>query len=429
MKLDFLKLTARPPAPGFAPLSTGARYAVLLAAFAGLVFDGMEIGRMPVASLSISASLLGPAYTPTLGGDWFARYTAALMLGASVGGILLGSLGDRLGRTRTMGISILFYSVFAGLGAYAKTQEQMLLLRFLVGLGVGGMWPTGVALVAECWPNKSRPVVAGILGAGTNAGVLVLSQLARVWPLTPDSWRWLFQLSAVPTVLGLAVLFGLPESPRWLATRGTAHAPQQPLRELFRPDLIRLTIIGILLGSIPLVGAWSGSKWMIPWADKLASATHPGYKAIAQGWWALGATMGSFLGAQVAALYGRRTTYFLISLATTVITVAMFQFTEPLKASFLPIVFVQGFVATLFFGWLALYLPELFPTRVRASGSGLAMNIGRFATAAGIFLAGALFTALGGSYSKTGTICALVYALGLIVIWWAPDTSKKDLSE
>ena len=99
------------------------------------------------------------------------------MLGAAVGGIVLGSLGDRIGRTRAMGISILFYSVFAGLGAFVQTQEQMLVLRFLVGLGVGGMWPNGVALVSECWPNTSRPVVAGVMGAGVNGGILLLSQI------------------------------------------------------------------------------------------------------------------------------------------------------------------------------------------------------------------------------------------------------------
>ena len=127
------------------PLTRGARLAVLGAAFAGLVFDGVELGLMPVASLSVSQNLLGEGYTATLGGDWFARFTAALMLGAAVGGILLGSLGDRWGRTRALGVSILFYSVFAGMGAFVRTQEQMLVLRFLVGLGVGGVWPNAVA--------------------------------------------------------------------------------------------------------------------------------------------------------------------------------------------------------------------------------------------------------------------------------------------
>src|SRR5687768_8528345 len=104
------------------PLSVAARYAVLAAAFGALLFDGFELGLMPLASLSVTQDLLGDAYTPTMGGDWFARYTAALMLGAAIGGIVLGSLGDRIGRTRAMAISILFYAVFAGLGAYVTNQ-------------------------------------------------------------------------------------------------------------------------------------------------------------------------------------------------------------------------------------------------------------------------------------------------------------------
>jgi MFS family permease len=424
-------------------LSPRARYAVLFAAIGGLMFDGVELGLMPVASLSVSQSLLGPAYTPTLGGDWFARFTAALMLGAAVGGILLGSLGDRIGRTRALGISILFYSVFAGLGALVRTQEQMLALRFLVGLGVGGVWPNAVALAAECWPDKSRPVVAGLMGAALNAGILMLSQVARTWHITPESWRWIFWLAAAPAVLGLLVLFALPESPLWLAARaarsslspsgeragGRGQPTNQPLGELFRPPLLRLTIIGILLGSIPMVGAWAASKWMIPWADKVGGASEAGYKAVTQGWWALGAVLGSFCGAQIASWLGRRRAYDLISAGATALTLVMFLGTAPLRASFLPIVFAQGFVATLFFGWLPLYLPELFPTRVRATGSGIAYNVGRFATAVGVFFAGVLFAAVGGSYSRVGSLCGLIYALGLVVIWWAPDTSRKKLQE
>jgi MFS family permease len=263
--------------------------------------------------------------------------------------------------------------------------------------------------------------------AGLNAGILLLSQLARAWPITPDSWRWLFQFAGAPALLGIFVLIALPESPKWLANRGVKQKVA-PLRELFQPQLIRFTIIGILLSSIPMIGAWSASKWMIPWADKVAGATNVGYKAATQGWWALGATLGSFAGAQLASWLGRRFSYGLISLATVTITFAMFQLTAPLQSSFHPIVFAQGFVATLYFGWLALYLPELFPTRVRATGSGLAYNSGRFATAFGVLAAGFLFTALGGDYPRVGTICASIYALGLIVIWWAPVTKAEDLS-
>lgn len=402
------------------PLSKSARTAVLAAACLGLVFDGIELGLMPVASLSVSKSLLGELYTPQAGGDWFARFTAALMLGAAIGGIFLGHLGDRIGRTRAMGISILCYSVFAALGARVETQEELLLLRFLVGLGVGGMWPNGMALVAECWPAASRPLVSGVMSASLNAGILLLSQLARVWPITPDSWRWIFTLAGVPAVLGVIVLTVLPESPAWLAARQASRISPLPVRELFRPGLLRITLSAAAIASIPLVGAWAASKWMIPWADQVAGAEHPGYKAATQGWWALGATFGSFCGAQLAAWLGRRVSYLLISLATTVITIVMFQGTAPLEASFHPLVFTQGFVATLYFGWLAVFLPETFPTSVRATGSGLAYNAGRFATAFGVLAAGGLFAALGGSYPQVGAVCSLIYGLGVLAIWLAP---------
>ena len=406
-------------------MSASQRWLVLIASFLAIVFDGVELGLMPVASLSVSKSLLGSAFTPELGGEWFARFTAALMLGAAIGGIALGNLGDRIGRTRAMGVCVLIYSVCAAMGSHAQTQEQMLVLRFLVGLGVGGVWPNGIALVSECWSGASKPVVSGVMMAGLNVGILLLSQIARHWSITPESWRWVFQFAGAPALLGILVLIAVPESPKWLASRGAAKGPVAPLRELFQPQLIRFTLMGVLLSSIPMIGAWSASKWMIPWSDKVAGAAHVGYKASTQGWWALGATLGSFMGAQIANWLGRRLSYGLISLATVTITFAMFQLTAPLQPSFHPIVFAQGFVATLFFGWLALYLPELFPTRVRATGSGLAYNSGRFATAFGVLAAGFLFSALGGDYPKVGTICASVYALGLIVIWWAPDTTKE----
>ncbi len=409
-------------------LSKKARVWVLIVAFAGLLFDGLEMGLMPVASLSVSRSLLGTAYTDLLGGQWFARFTAALMLGAAIGGIGFGILGDRVGRARAMSVSILFYSIFAGLGAFVKTQEQMLMLRFLVGLGAGGMWPNAVALVSECWPNTSRPVIAGVVGAGINLGYLLLSLVALNWHVTPESWRWLFQWGAFPAALGFIALFCLPESPKWMAQRNVSR-PAPPLRELFRPPLLRLTILGVALGSVPLVGAWGASKWMVPWADKVGGMTHPGFKALTTCWWAIGATFGSFCGAPLTAWIGRRIAYFLISAGATALTCGLFTLTSPLNPGFLPMVLAQGFVATLFFGWLPLCLPELFPTRVRATGSGISYNSGRFATAIGVFFAGALFAALGGSYSRVGAVTGLIYALGMIVIWWVPKNPPMTLEE
>ena len=95
---------------------------------------------------------------------------------------------------------------------------------------MGGVWPNAVALVAECWPDKARPTVAGLMGAAINAGILMLSQIAQFWSLTEDSWRWLFKLAAAPAALGVLVLFFLPESPAWLASRGTENGERNARR-------------------------------------------------------------------------------------------------------------------------------------------------------------------------------------------------------
>jgi SHS family sialic acid transporter-like MFS transporter len=417
-------------------LTPRARYAVLFVAFAALLFDGMELGLMPIAAGSVAKSFLGDAFTKELGGIWFAKLNASLLLGAAVGGIWMGSLGDKIGRTRALGLGVLFYSIFCGLGYFATSLNQMLVLRFLVGLGVGGVWPNGVALVSECWPKVSRPIVAGIMGAGLNFGIFILSRLTAYFHITPESWRWVFAICGAPALLGIAILWLVPESPTWLAARSRrreeadkSKKPSTPLAELFRPPLLRTVLVGIALGSIPLVGAWAASKWIFPWAELVAGSANPDYKSTAQAWWSVGAVLGSFFGAQLASLIGRRLAYFLISLGSTAITCGLFLFTKPMQPIFLPLLFAQGFIATLFFGWLPLYLPELFPTRVRATGSGIAYNVGRFATAAGLFAAGSLVTFFGGDYSRVGAVMALIYALGMIVIWFAPDTTNKSLED
>lgn len=407
-------------------LSPAARRMVLCLVFLGLVFAGFQLGVMPLAALSISRDLLGASYERALGGEWFAWHTAGLMFGAAVGGIVLGWLGDRIGRARAMGLSIAIYSLCGAAGTWANSQEQMLALRILAGLGVGGAWPNGVALAGECWSRGSRPLVAGVAGTGINVGILLVSQLGKYYQVTPESWRWLMLLGGLPVLLAAAFLLLTPESPEWLAGRNVATAAKSNTRrELFQSPLLGRTLIGICLGAIPLIGAWAASKWMIPWADEIGGAAQPGYKALTQGYWAVGAILGSFFGSQLANLLGRRVTYFLISLGSTLLTCGIFLFSAPLRPEFLPLVFLQAAVSTLFFGWLPLYLPELFPTQVRASGIGIAYNFGRFASAAGVLCAGVLLSWSGGNYVTVGATTGLVYALGMIAIFWAPDTSQN----
>lgn len=407
-------------------LTPVGRWAVLAAAFGGLLFAGVGLGLMPIASRSVTLDVLGPNCSEQTAGVWLARYTASLMLGAACGGIWLGQLGDRIGRTRALGVSILVYSLFAGAGSLVENQSQLLALRFLAGLGIGGTWPNGAALVAECFPDASRPLVAGVVGAGINVGILLLSQVARFWHIVPESWRWVFAISALPTAIGFLVIVLIPESPKWLAGRNMQQTKTTPVRTLFKPPLARTMWLGIALGVVPMVGAWAASKWMLPWADKIGKANNlPGYQATAQGFWALGAVVGSFLGAPISSALGRRRSYFLISLVTVAVTCGLFLFTKPLDDKFLPWVFMQGSVATLFFGWLPLYLPEMFPTAVRATGTGLAYNSGRFATAVGVLVAGLLIEAFQGDYAKVGAVTGMFYGLGMVAVLWLPKSKEQ----
>ena len=369
--------------------------AVLAAAFLGLVFDGVELGLMPVASLSVTKSLLGDGSSPTSSADSGSPGSRPRSCSAPPSAAACWAISATAsaapGRWASASCST---RRSPGSGAFVTTCEQMLVLRFLVGLGVGGMWPNGVALVAECWPNTSRPTVAGILGAGINVGILGLSQLGALYrEITPDSWRWIFALAAIPAVLGVIVL--------WRCCRSRpSGSPRAASRKEAGPAAARLVSRRPAAADArrhpARVGAAGRRLGRQQMDDPLGrrrrpAADMPGYKATTQQWWALGATIGSFLGARSPRAIGRRLSYFLISLGATALTWAMFQLTAPLEPSFLPIVFAQGLVATLFFGWLPLYLPELFPVHVRATGAGVSMNIGRFVTAGGVLAAGCLF--------------------------------------
>jgi MFS family permease len=263
------------------------------------------------------------------------------------------------------------------------------------------------------------------MGTAANVGILLMALIGRQGGIQPDAWRWAMLVGATPLIVGLAVLAAVPESQRWLAERSAGKtATISPLAEVFRPPLLSRTVIGILLGAVPLVGTWASGKWLVPWAD-----SRGGDAAGAQAVWAAGAVIGGAAGGWLADRLGRRLSYFLISLATLLLNGLIFRRLTPTHAAFSPAVFGLGVVGTLFFGWLPLYLPELFPTRVRATGSGVSYNTGRIASAAGVLAAGGLMTMFEGDYARVGEVTAWVYAVGMIVILFAPDTSRSDLRE
>jgi MFS family permease len=366
--------------------------------------------------------------------QWFAWYNAAFLFGAATGGLIFGLVGDRLGRVNALGASILCYSLVSGVSYFARSPEQLLVLRFITAMGVGGMWPAGVSLASEAWSDVSRPTLAGLIGTAANVGIISMSVLGLLVSITMDDWRWVLLVGASSTLLGLFVLCCVPESPRWLAERNAASlgdGPTTPTKagmwQVFQPPLLKYTLLGICLGAVPLLGGWGTTQWVIPWSDEMMPQD-PQAKAFAALMRSTGGAVGSLLGGWIASLMGRRLTYFLISLSSLLMAGYIFRFLTPLDPTFRYWVFSLGFVSTIFFGWLPLYLPELFPTQARATGSGISFNFGRIFTACGVLGAGFLVGHYGGDYAKVGQITSLVYAAGMVIILFAPDTARKRLA-
>ena len=338
-----------------------------------------------------------------------------------------------------MAAAILCYSVLAGSAYLAQNTWQLLILRFLACMGVGGMWPNGVALVSEAWSNLSRPMIAGLIGTAANVGIMGMAYVTSAYyPVDPENWRMVMLASASPVVLGLFAAVEVPESPRWLATRRNAAIAQTgktptPIAEIFGPTYLRVVIVGIILATVPLLGGWGTANWMIPWAEEVGEKMTPpdlGFKAEVVFARSITGVVGSFLGGWIGSLAGRRTTYFVVSLVALGSAEYTFWFLDPSdKDTFLLWVSVLGFFSGIYFGWLPLCLPEMFPTRVRSTGAGVSFNFGRILTAVTIFLSGELLRQFGGDYAQIGRITSLIYAVGMLVILFAPDTSKKQLED
>jgi MFS family permease len=432
-----------PPAQA---LARGRRVGILVAAFLAWMFAGLEISLFVLIHRQMTLGLLGTETPEAAVTRWFAWYQAAFLFGAASGGWLFGWLGDRFGRTRAMAAAVLCYSLLALACYFATSADQMLVLRFLACLGVGGVWPNAVALVAEAWPDASRPLLAGLLGAAANVGFVLLGVVGYCFPVTQEAWRWTFLVAASPALVGLVVLALVAESPRWLASRA-APAPelgrQSPLGEVLRPPLLGRTILGITLGAIPVVGSAANANWVVPWTDHATQAAgasmpkegerrpepDPRKKAKTQITRSGGAIFGSLLGGVVASLLGRRLSYFLISLGALAVSTYLFSQLDPLHPRFQVFVFLLGFIGITYFGWLPLFLPELFPTRVRSTGTGISFNTGRVVAAVVVLSAGFLLDQFGGDYARVGLWSGMIYAAGLVVIWFVPARAAGKLED
>jgi len=396
-----------------------AQWMALIAAFLGWMFDGLEMGIFPLIARPALQELLG-ANSDALVGRWNAYITALFLIGAASGGLVFGWLGDRIGRVRAMTLSILAYSLFTGLCYFATHPWHIGALRFVAALGMGGQWSLGVALVMECWPERWRPMLAAAIGAAANVGFALIAVVGKYVPR--EQWRWVMVAGALPALLVFFIRLFVPESERWKESVKINVA--RPLREIFAHGLVKTTLLAIAFASIALIGTWGSVQWLPLWADKMN-----GSRADTQMASAFGAVVGCLIGPFIGARFGRRPAYFSLCLASLLACGFLFRSISTYGSLFLVMVFIVGATTASFYGWLPLYLPELFPTRVRATGQGISYNFGRILAAVGVLQMGQLTYSNQGDIAKAGATITLVYILGLILIWFAPETRGRPLPE
>jgi MFS family permease len=355
---------------------------------------------------------------------WWNNLIAAMFLwGAALGGLVFGWLGDKIGRVKAMSASILIYSVFTGLLYFANSPHYIAGMRFIAAIGMGGEWALGVALVMEVWDAKHRPFLAGLIGAASNVGFVLISALGATIKVDQSNWRIVVLAGAAPALLTFIIQIFVPESHKWQESQ--KQAPSRPLRELLGdPALLRSTLMAIVFASVALLGTWGAVQNIAPWAGGMPSRTPRaiGMAGIVIG---LGAIVGCLLAPLIAAILNRRLAYFLLCLGSLISCQLLFrQFTD-YTWGFLGMAFIVGGITAAFYGWLPLYLPELFPTRVRATAQGVAFNFGRIAAGVGA-ISGAM---VGKDFAQIGVYVSMIYVLGMAVIWMAPETKGQPLPE
>jgi SHS family sialic acid transporter-like MFS transporter len=405
---------------------TRDQWMVLAAAFFGWLFDGFEIGLFPVIARPALKDMFG-AGGDAFAGDWMGRITAAFLIGAALGGGVFGWLGDRIGRVRALTLSILTYSIFSGAGYFAHAPWHLALFRFLAAIGMGGEWAVGVALVMECWPDKYRPLLAGVIGAAANVGIFLVAFVARLFTVTSSSWRWMFLVGASPALLTFLIRLFVPESEKWKTS--VSAGKSKPMTEIFSPTMRKRTLIGIGLAAIALIGTWGSVQWIPLWTDQITGGKLPHAKANAQMFSAIGAVAGCLFAPIIGRYLSRRGGFFTLCLSSLVICAVLFRGFTGYSTAFLWVVGLTGCATAAFYGWFPLYFPELFPTSIRATGQGVCYNFGRIIAAVGVVMSGQMVRLFEGNYARMGSIITLIYLVGMLVIWFAPETKGKPLPD
>jgi MFS family permease len=440
------------------------QWLVLVIASLGWVFDVFE-GQVFVASMNEVWRELLPPQTPEGTRRFFDHLAlGAFLAGGAVGGVLFGALGDRIGRARTMILTILLYSVFAGLTALARRWWEVVLLRFLVALGVGGEWAVASTMVAEVFPPRAR-AWSGAIFHGSSVLGTYLAVAAGQWIVNDPrwGWRWAFAVGALPALLTLWIRWRLHEPETWVAAR-TGHGPAVragELSALFVGAMAWRTCLGFSLAVVGLATFWGVHIYGREFARRRAemavrmgdaAAAREGSPAAVLGRGAArelsleetrsikrqemygmfltttGGGLGLLAFGPICEWLGRRRAFILFHLGGLLLGVVMFQtYWRWADGPLAGLLVLFGFATLGMHAGYAIYFPELYPTHLRSLGAGFCFNAARFTTAVMLVVQGRLQQA-GVSFESAGTGLSLLFLLGVAIIWFGPETKGSSLA-
>jgi MFS family permease len=393
-------------------------------AFLGYVFDCMDLNIFTLILVPSMRELLQTA-DRDLVQQAGSVVIAVKLICWGVGGVLFGIVADRFGRARTLVITILIYAVFTGLSGLARRWVELIGLQGIAAFGIGGEWAVGAALVAEAVPDQKRDGAMGFIQSSFAIGFLMAAVVN--WILGPYSWRWVLAFGSLPALWVLSLRRRVPESERWLSVR---TQKQGSMREVFEPRLQRSTIVGIIIAAAMMIGSWGGITLLPNWIRELLGKNGDPVKITSLAFMLM---MGAGIPGYAAVVWGgkimgRRPLYFLCSLGGLLASLYMFLAIKNLDELlwFAP---VYGFFVMGGFAIFGLYLPELFPTRVRATGQGICYNVSRAMTAIGPLAVAYFGLATFGSLPHAAATTAIAYVVGLIAIWFGPETWRKPLAD
>ena len=430
---------------------TRYQWFVVAVASVGWMFDTMAQQLFNLARVPAIRDLLGGQAAPGEVAKLAGVATMVFMIGWGLGGVLFGVLGDRLGRAKTMMLTILCYTVFTGLSMFSRSVVDFSAYRFLCGLGVGGQFAVGVALVAEVVPQRARPYALGMVQACSAIGnmiaaltVIVLGQMQTAGAIS-HAWKWEFLAGAVPAPLALVVFKKLREPDQWLKARAEKKKMGSFSELLSDARWRRNSIVGLLLAFAGVVGLWGIGFFSYDLfrpvlertfrAQGITGVALAGKTTIWLGVCSLIQNAGSFFGVHgftwLTQRTGRKPAFAISFLAAMGITAFTFWKLNTLGDMFWMIP-LMGFAQLALFGGYAIYLPELFPTRLRSTGTSFCYNVGRIVAAAGPLTLGLLTSNVfhgPDAMRYAGITMCSVFLVGLAALPFAPETKGQPLPE